>query len=201
METADPNEEIRLLRQLRDGSVRAFEALYHRYKHPLAKSLVRLLKDPVLVEDVLQESFEKIWMRRNAIVPDRAFSGYLYRVAVNIIYDVYRKSAVDRKLSDYLLRNAQPSQSYLEEQLIHKEQLDLLKASLNQLPPQRRKVFELFKLEGKSYREISLELGISKSTINSHLTKVTQFLREKFGEHVLECVLATAIFSHTTLLG
>lgn len=201
MKVADPNEEIKLLRQLRDGSVQAFETLYHRYKHPLAKNLVRLLKEPALVEDVLQESFEKIWLRRNAITPDRAFGGYLYRVAVNIVYDIYRKSSTDRKLSNYLASQVQPPQSYLEEQLIYKEQLDRLKASLNQLPPQRRRVFELFKLEGKSYREISLELGISKPTINSHLTKVSQFLREKFGEHVLECVLATAIFSHTILLG
>jgi len=52
MKVMDPNAEIRLLQQLRNGSVRAFETLYHRYKNPLAKSLMRLLKDSVLVEDV-----------------------------------------------------------------------------------------------------------------------------------------------------
>ena len=194
MEAIDPKEEIILIQKLSNGSVTAFETLYHRYKEPLAKSLLRLLKEPTLVADVLQESFEKIWARRASIAPDRSFGGYLYRIAVNLVYDIYRKSSADRNLSDYLASRAQLSRSYVEEQFAYKEQLELLKATLNQLPPQRRKVFELFKLEGKSYREISVELGISKSTINSHLTKVTRFLHEKLGKQVLECILIAGFF-------
>ncbi|MFC3198276.1 RNA polymerase sigma factor [Parapedobacter deserti] len=186
-------DEIALLRRLRTGDARAFETMYHRYKRPLAKSLLRLLKAQSLAEDVLQESFVKVWERRAFIDPERTFGAYLYRIAVNLVYDIYRRSNLDRKLTDYLISHADDVYTHVEEQIINREQLGALKALLEQIPPQRRRVFELFKLEGKSYQEISMELGISKPTINSHITKVNQFLRDKIGGHLFEGILICAI--------
>lgn len=189
------NDEATLLKKVRGGDTYAFEALYDQYKRPLAKNLLRLLKAQSLAEDVLQETFVKVWENRASIDTERALGPFLYRIAVNLVYDIYRRSQLDRKLADELMSTADDIYTHVEEELINREQLDLLTALLKQVPPQRRRVFELFKLEGKSYQEISKELGISKATINSHITKVNQFLRNKIGGHVLEAVLFFAIAS------
>ncbi len=195
MDLYNADEELKILRELREGRAEALEKLYLHYREPLAKSLLRLLKDRTLAEDILQETFIKIWEKRAGVDPERAFGPYLYQIAINMVYDIYRRSSYDQKLQQYLKSYASESYSHVEEQLINQEQLDLLEKLLNKVPPQRRKVFELFKIEGKSYQEISVELGISKATINSHITKVNRFLRDHLGENAVELVLICSLIT------
>ncbi|MFC6100360.1 RNA polymerase sigma factor [Olivibacter domesticus] len=189
MSVLNPDDEKELLYRLQAGKVQALEALYHKHKKKLALSLLKLLKDETLAEDVLQESFIRVWENHAAIDPEKSFGAYLHRIAVNLVYDIYRRSARDKQLSQHLLNHTTELYTHIEERLVGQERLGLLRKLLEQLPPQRRKVFELFKLEGKSYREISAELGISKATINSHITKVNQFLRDRLGNHMMGVVL------------
>lgn len=55
----------------------------------------------------------------------------------------------------------------------------MLNAAIDKLPPQRKRVFTLFKLEEKSYNEISEELGIAPRTINEHIQKANEFLKNE----------------------
>src|SRR5690606_39825623 len=77
---ADP-EEILLLSQLRDGSLTAFNRIYTTYAPQLYKRLLRLLKDPEVVEEVLQDVFLKVWDKRGEIIPDRGFRTFIFRMS------------------------------------------------------------------------------------------------------------------------
>lgn len=179
--TVNELNERALLHRLRNGDEAAFTALYHAHKQRIVAAALRLLKSETLAEEVLHDAFLKIWESRGSIDPEKSFGAYLYRIAHHLVMDVFRQSAADRRLTDQLVSQAVDYYSHVEEQLLSLENKERLHRALEMLPPQRRRVYTLFKLEGKTYREISAELGISKPTINEHITKANQFLRHHFG--------------------
>ena len=72
-----------------------------------------------------------------------------------------------------------------------------LQQAINALPPRRRQVFQLCKLDGKSYEEAALELGLSTSTISDHIVKATHFIRIYCYKHheILGAVCVSALFT------
>lgn len=164
--------------RLREGDAEAFTVLYNKHKRPIIATALRLLKSETLAEEVLHDAFLKVWERRASIDPDKSFAAYLHRIAHHLIMDVFRQSAADKKLTDQLICQAVDYYSHVEENILAQENRERLHQALNLLPPKRKQVYIMLKLEGKSYREIGEALGISKSTINEHITKANQLLRK-----------------------
>lgn len=195
--SAEDYEEKELLIKLSNGDKYAFEMIYYRYKYRLAGNLLRMLKSEELAEEVLQDLFLKIWDTRSAIDPEKSFKAYMFRIAENMVMDYYRKASRDQKIRERLMASARESYSHIEEHIFDKENQLLLQSAIDLLPPQRKHVFTLCKLEGKSYKEVSEALGISHSTINDHLLKANKFLKQHFnpGAETLASVLAAIILS------
>lgn len=179
--TTDHNE-YDLILLLTKGDEKAFEKLYDRYSQRLYGVLLKLLKSEMLAQELLQDTFLKLWEHRQRIDPEQSFRGYLFGIAQNLVYDFYRKAARDKKLRDELLRTAAICYEHIEEKLFKKENATILYRHINDLPPQRRQVFRLCKLEKKSYAEVSQQLGISTSTISDHIVKATRFLKQRMGK-------------------
>jgi len=188
-------DEKELLQQLVAGEERAFDQLYHSHKRKLAGNLLRLLKSEELAEEVLQDLFLKIWDNRHKIDPDQSFRSYLFKVAHNMVFDLFRRAARDKRLQAHLATATSELYSHIEEDIYRKEEYQLLQQTIDQLPPQRRRVFTLCKIEGKSYKEISEELSISHATINEHITKANQFLKQRLNPSsaIAVTLLASAI--------
>ena len=83
-----------------------------------------------------------------------------------------------------LLTVATEHYEHIEEMLLRKENNHLLQKAIDSLSPQRQLVFRLCKLEGKSYDEVSQQLGISTSTISDHIVKANKTIREYLFEHL-----------------
>lgn len=166
-----------LLGQLKLGDAEAFTALYDRYKDRMAWRLLYLLKSETLVEDVFQDLFIKVWTNREHIDLEKSFSAYLYRIAENLVYDLFRKAASDQKLQEHLMVITVPLYDNAETLIIAGEQREQLYQVIEQLPPQQKEVFRLCKLEEKSYEEVAMLLGISTATVNVHLTRANRFIR------------------------
>src|SRR5690606_28093422 len=143
------------LSRLREGSYEAFETVYNRYKRPLASSMLRQLKDPDLVDDLLQELFVRLWERRHAIDPGKSIQAYLYRIAENLIYDAFRNVAKNTRLRDKIRRLTFEQHADMEQQLSDRENSRIIRKAINMLPPKRREVYILCKLEARSYEEVS----------------------------------------------
>src|SRR5690606_32990365 len=171
------SEEAYLLQRLRDGDSGAFRCVYDRYKHVMGRNLLRLLKSEVLAEELLQDLFLKIWEQRALIDPARSFKAYLYRIAENMVYDVFRRASREKAIMQEILAANGELYTHVEEALLRKENSALLDGLLAQLPSQRKKIFIACKLEGKSYREVAEELGISITTVNDHIQKAMQYLK------------------------
>ena len=82
-----------------------------------------------------------------------------------------------------LIRKTSKEYSPVEEALYTKERSRLLKEAIDALPPKRREIFQLVKIEERSYEEVSLLLHISTSTINDHVVKATKFIKKNLERH------------------
>lgn len=189
----NPEKQKELLIRLRQGDGAAFEILYNLHKRRIETNLLRLLKSEQLVQEVMQELFLKVWQNRQSLDPERSLSAYLVKVSENMVYDMFRKAARDKKLLAGLLSTLVGSYTHVEEDIFHSEHKELLHEAIGRLPPQRRLVFTLCKLEGKSYNQVSEQLGISHAAINDHLVKANRFLKKKLSPASLLMVSALAM--------
>ena len=171
-------EEKEILCLLKSGDTQALGELYSRNKVQIFANIRRLVKSEDIAEELLQDVFVKVWDKRDLLDPEKSFRSYLFRIAENLVYDFFRKAARDKKLEAHIMSVATELYSHIEETLYTKESTSILNRAVEQLPPQRRRVFTLCKIEGRSYEEVSQLLGISTSTINDHIVKATRSVRE-----------------------
>ena len=170
-------DEKDLLRKLRDGDHNAFEKLYHDYKRQLLGNLLKIVKDRETVEELVHDLFFNVWKNRHTIDPDKPIKAYLFRAASNLALNALRKAKYESRMRNVLFSMASNGYTHVEEDIRKKENADLLNRLLNQLPPQRLKAYTLCKLEGKTHKEVSELLNISEATVNDHITKANQYLR------------------------
>lgn len=187
--------DAELIFSLKAGDSSAFSILYNRHKQSLAANLLKLLKSEELTFDLLQDLFLKVWENRNQINPEKSFGGYLFTIAENMVADYYRRAARDTKMQLAIMQSTTEIYSYIEENLLFRENSALLREAVALMPTQRRKVFTLCKLEGKSYKEIEEIMGINAKTINSHLFQASKFLKAYFNDQsrLITIVIVSAI--------
>lgn len=184
-----------LLLRLRNGDHEAFEQLYNTYSNRIFSRLIRLAGSEGMAAELLQETFVILWEKRHTINPDLPFKSWLYRVAENNVYQYYRRLARDAKMQQEVMAHFSELYSHSEEDLILKENRQILQEAISQLPEQRRKVFQLCKIEGRSYDEAARILGISPSTVSNHLVKANTLVKAYiFKSRQIATIVITAFF-------
>lgn len=169
--------EKELLSQLREGDVKAFEYIYRSYSPRLYGSILKIVKSVAVTEELLQDTFQRIWEHRKTIDINRSFKSYLFTIARNLVYDYFNHASRQKLLENYLqVKDAMPAYDFLNP-FEEKESEKLLERAIHQLPPQRKLVYTLCKIEGKSYEDVSKVLGISVSTISDHIVKATKSIK------------------------
>lgn len=163
--------------QLREGNAQALDYFYHQYSLRIYRKLLKMVKVDVIAEELVQDVFVRIWDRRHQIDPDCSFRSYLFTIAQNLVYDLYRKVAREERLQELIKEASSEMYMHVEEGVFLKETSEILNKAINDLPSQQKLVFTLCKLEGKSYEDASATLGISTSTINSHIVTATRSIK------------------------
>src|SRR5690606_2825077 len=178
MTDASAADEKVLLQQLQEEDHEAFEILYHSYSKVLYWHLDKMVKDADLAEELLQELFIKVWHSRKKIQSDLPFINFLYVVAKQLTIDHYRRLARRSRAFEYLSQRQSEAVETTETDVLGNEARKLLDEAIAALPLQRRKAFELCKIEGKSYKEAAEIMGVSPFTIQNHVAKATHSVRE-----------------------
>ncbi len=179
-----PYNEQELLQGLRQGSGHAFTILYKHYSVPLYYNILSLVKDEHTAEELVQDVFSKIWKQKATITIEKNFAGYLFVMARNRVFDFFQQVARDHALYEKIKIVASAYYDHIEQALFAKENADLLRKAIDTLPPQRKKAFELCKLEGLTYRQASEEMGISLSTLKDHMVNALNSIRLYISKNV-----------------
>ncbi|AZB25112.1 MULTISPECIES: RNA polymerase sigma factor [Bacteroidota] len=197
MKTIPPIDEKGLLLRLHKGDRYAFEQLYNAYKKNILGHLLFLFKSEELAQDIAQETFMAVWESCRQIDPDKNFKSYLYTIATNKAYDLFRKANSDKSLYDTLAVVTEQSDNHVYDNIIKKERSEQLHQILSKMPAQQRLVFRMAKLEGYSYEEIAKQVGITRHTVNTHIKRANAFLKEQVIKNP-ELFLLLMVLSCTT---
>ncbi len=168
---------------LREGDHTAFEALYNRHSPQLLVKLDGKLPETAQVDDIVQELFVRLWERREQIDPEKPFAGYLYRIAQRMLIDHYRRVSRNNLLYKEIVDEASRATNFTEEAFAAKETQKLLDDAMKGLTPRQQEVFQLCKIQGKSYKEAAEILEISPETVHVHLVKATQAVKSHLFTH------------------
>jgi RNA polymerase sigma factor (sigma-70 family) len=149
----------------------------------------RRVPDPRDAEDILQDVFYELVEANRLLMPIHQVTGWLFRVARNRITDLFRKrrperfsdAAVAHEDDDLLrLEDLLPSPDAGPEALYERHVLlDELASAIGELPPEQREVFVAYELEGRSFKEMAAETGVSVNTLLSRKRYAVRHLRER----------------------
>ena len=164
------NELISLLRQ---GDVNAFRMLYEKYGPRLNSFCTRFNFSPAERDDIVQETFVKIWEKRADIKTGTSFNAFVITIGKNLIYNQLRHEAYKKKYSAEF--------TFLSpKQINHDTEKDLQKLidkTVNQLPDKCRQIYRRSRVDGFSNTEIAREMNIAKSTVENQINKALKKLR------------------------
>lgn len=167
----------KLFSAVMQGDRNAFEQLFQEYYVVLCNYVGNLIEDQVQAEDIVQDLFVHLWNNQENIEVQGAIKSYLFSSVKHRALNVLKHQAIERNHSPLLAEFLEDISNvdYSEEDT---QQVEKIKKLLETLPPQCRMVFTMSCLEGKRYKEISNELGISVNTVKSHIVKAYRTIRE-----------------------
>lgn len=172
--------ERELLNRISQGDEAAFTEIFHHFSQRIWLFVLKKTKSETIAEEIVQEVFLKLWVKKETATDIDNFSSFLYSMAINKMYDYFKKVAGDSKKLESLWQQVQQSavSNPVEETIDFRESMEIVNQAIEQLPPQRKKIYLLNRMEGLSYEEIAQQLNISKSTVSNQLVEATKFIRE-----------------------
>jgi RNA polymerase sigma-70 factor (ECF subfamily) len=192
------NEKI-VLRALSAGEERAFRKLYDHYAEKVYSVALLHLKQPELAEDLVQSVFLKLWESRADLGEVQSFAGWFYTLTRNMIISSLRKQGTQASYLDFLRQRQGLLPINPDQDIVRKEQLQLIRRGVQQLSAQQRTAFTLQCDEGLSYKIIGERMGISPNTVRVHLFKAMESLRRFVQTHTDDKYLILCLYSLASL--
>jgi len=177
--------EKELVKKLKEGDSFAFEVLFYKYRNKTKGFALKIVPAQIDPEEIVQEVFVRVWLKKDAIDPEKDFQSYLFSIAKNLVLD-HLKSAVNRKL--YFVGEHFHQDLLVDDGLeasISEETEEKLQKLINEIPERRREIFRLSRFEGLSYKQIAERLNISENTVDSQIRNALAFLRKEFRKIVV----------------
>ena len=174
--------EKKLTEAISEGSEHAFDHLFNLYWSDLYTYAMGILKDHEVVSDVIQDVFLSVWEKRNGLNQIDSLRAYLYTMVKYQALVAIRRTKYGNSLRESLIQYLNKTDFSPEDQYIDKETLLLANEEIGNLPPKMRKIFELSRDEGLSYKEISVRLGVSENTIKKQISNSLRILRVKLNK-------------------
>ncbi|MEM6784226.1 MAG: RNA polymerase sigma factor [Bacteroidota bacterium] len=171
-------EDRALIEAFQRGDEFAFVSLYNRYKAPVFGFCAKLLLDREAAEDVMQESFLRVYENRDRLLNAGAFRSWLFTIARNQCLNHLRTRGRTRPFPEHAPEPPAPSRETPFRHLLKAEQVDLVNRFLGELSPEYREVIVLREYQNLSYDEIAAVTRNTVSSVKSRLFKA----RRKLGQ-------------------
>lgn len=172
------DSDIELMRQLAQGSEAALRQIIDRHREPLYRLAYGLLGDRAVAEDVVQETFIRLWRKCRRYDPRYSLSTWLYRIACNRCHDELRRRRRHREVV------VQSFDTMVDVNALEAEEvLALLHRVTAQLPPKQRLVYQLREVEGHSAEEAAIATGLTSDQLKANLYAARNAVREKLKQY------------------
>ena len=179
------------VRKLQNGDEETYINLFKEYYPALCAYARRYVGRKDIAEEIVSETFFKIWENRKNLEINTSVKSYLFKAVANNSLHQLRKLSrednIEQYFSDTVSENIgfkEVAENLTEQSLLMQELSQRIEDAVNQLPAQQQKVFRLKRFEGKKNKEIADEMGIAVKTVEMHLSKALFTLRDKLKDYL-----------------
>src|SRR5580704_12906528 len=176
----DPASDADLVERLRRRDPQALAEIYDRYGRLAYSLILRIVRDAAIAEDLVQETFLRVWNRAQGFDAERgAFGPWLLSVARNRAID-YLRSAGGRERNAIELEEVDHPALYtnMERDILASDDARVIRAALLKLTPQQREVIELAYYEGLTQTEMAERMGQPLGTVKTWVRTALKNLRD-----------------------
>lgn len=186
-------EEATLVRAAADGDQLAYGRLYSFYYPQLYSSIAFMAQSHEDAQEVIHETFLKIWKAKESLLLIKSFEDYAYTLAKNLLFNQLKRKKLGQRVIQFLSDQTVHAGSSPDQEYLFKQYYQTAIQAINQLSEQKRRIFLLRTQEGMSLAEIATEMGISVSAVKKHLyaafESVKEALRQNTGDVLLFLLL------------
>jgi RNA polymerase sigma-70 factor (ECF subfamily) len=155
----------------------AFTQLFDHYRNKIYTVALKLTHSTTVAEEIVEDVFLQIWLRRSCLNEIKNFSAYLYTIARNETYKILKQIAKNYNVVLITENNTSIVHNNTEEYLIDKELTSLLQKAIDRLPSQQKQVYKLMKEEDLKRGEVAELLHIQPETVKFHLAQAMKNIR------------------------
>ncbi|MFW5872387.1 MAG: RNA polymerase sigma-70 factor [bacterium] len=174
------NDKI-LVSKLQQGDLKAFDTLYDKYSNKIFQHSMYILKNREDSQEIVQETFCRIWNKRSEINLSKSFKSFLFTISHHLIIDCLRLRLKNEECLKSL-QNSFNTSTKIYSEIDYKILNKHIKQSVQKMPDKRRRIFQLSRENGFSHKEIANRLGITVKTVENQITLSLKLIKLKLGE-------------------
>ncbi len=175
-------DDAQLAALVLQGDQAAFGYLFDRYREAIYRLFVQRAGDKSDADDLLQETFIKVYMNIDRYSPDYTFGQWVYTIARNTLIDYLRRRSDDVSIDERFLSPVSPGPTP-EESVIDAQRRTQFEAGLSRLTPAYRQLIVMRFIEERSYEEIAESRGRGMNTIKTQIRRAKEAMCRLIVEH------------------
>ncbi|MEW5795394.1 MAG: sigma-70 family RNA polymerase sigma factor [Candidatus Zixiibacteriota bacterium] len=169
--------DFTLMRAIQKGDMVAFNAMVNRYKDRLMNVIGRMLASQEEAEDIVQETFVRVYQHRQSFNFQHCFSTWIYTIGLNLARNELRKR---RRFKFFEISELQGNEKeFAVDPKLPSRLPDMLNEAVDTLPRKYREAFLLRDIEEMPYEEVARVLDVPLGTVKSRVNRARLMLREK----------------------
>ena len=169
-----------LVTSLKKGEAQAMEQLYKDHWADVFDSACKRVRDEAVAQDITQEIFISLWTNRQRLVISGSLRSYLLAAVKYKVINYFKSVVVKDKYQEDMAFLAEGQMELsAENKLIIKDLNKEIDEALQDLPEKMRQIFRMSRMQEKTIREISAELGLSAQTVKNQISAALKMLKER----------------------
>lgn len=174
-------KDTELIKRIKNGDQSAFEQIYDRYVSDLYYFILSYIKSAVITEDIIQDTFIRLWVKRDLIDETKEIKSYIFTIAWHLFLKEFKKTSRNIMIPDFMeLSQELMSADYSSYDFdLYCKTIQEVKSGL---PPRQKEIYTLIKENGKSIKEVAESLGIQEQVVRNQLSSIMKKIRYSIRE-------------------
>ena len=170
--------------RIKSGDRTAFEAFFKAHYSHLCAYANKYVQNNDAAEEIVQDLFVNFWQKKEELMITSSLPSYFFRAVHNSCLNYIKQRTVHRKHEEIILQETKDNIYHEPFEPDDHPMEQTIRAAIDKLPPERRKIFIMNRFNELSYKEIAGKLGLSVKTVENQIGKALKFLREELKDHI-----------------
>lgn len=168
----------------------AFDIVFRRYYPGLVVFASRLILERTAAEEIVQDFFLKLWEKRQELVFSDSMKSYFFTSVKNGCFNYLKHRRIEQEVIEKLKALSRHSLLFEPDVYVASELQEKITRAVDALPERCREVFVMSRFRGMKNDQIAQELGLSKRTVETHISNAISALRRDLREYADLLILA-----------